>query len=396
MTLRPARICRSALNVLRHESHLRFAFTAGNLGAMSGDTVAVKFASRRTFRLPGRAAFLVAAAVAVAGCGSDDRSRTGTSAAEAPTLSIGPEVTMAEAAPADAPPITTDVAVAGSATVATSATEPSTSVKDSRDWIPVLPVSPLPVSMADVPVLVPERFAPTGELTRSGSDEPASPSALTLQVYGNSRSDWLHVETVPSVGRPQTGATIGPWMAVDRSGPGSDSILELSTSAVTVTLWSQSLNTDQLTSIAEQIRQNVDGTWDLGQLPDDLELVAAGPVNQMVARRVVAVDPDRGVVLALEVIPDAVALLSTYGTSDAQVVQVNAKRALYYERPLSYGTVGTLIWEYAPRMVVRFGAVDTEMADLVDMAQSIQLGTIEDWRNMSDVSGGDGCPAFWC
>ena len=303
---------------------------------------------------------------------------------------------MAEAAPADAPPITTDVAVAGSATVATSATEPSTSVKDSRDWIPVLPVSPLPVSMADVPVLVPERFAPTGELTRSGSDEPASPSALTLQVYGNSRSDWLHVETVPSVGRPQTGATIGPWMAVDRSGPGSDSILELSTSAVTVTLWSQSLNTDQLTSIAEQIRQNVDGTWDLGQLPDDLELVAAGPVNQMVARRVVAVDPDRGVVLALEVIPDAVALLSTYGTSDAQVVQVNAKRALYYERPLSYGTVGTLIWEYAPRMVVRFGAVDTEMADLVDMAQSIQLGTIEDWRNMSDVSGGDGCPAFWC
>jgi hypothetical protein len=249
--------------------------------------------------------------------------------------------------------------------------------------------------MSDVPVLLPEPLASGGELMRSGPDESPSPSQLVLQVYGNAGTGWLHVETVPSVGVPETGETIGPWTVSDRSS-GSDSVLELAAPEVTVTLWSETLNIGQLKSIAEQLRQNADGSWDLGALPDGLELLAVGPASSWTARRVVQVDPTRGVVLALEVLADAVALLSTYGGSDAQVVDVGGERALYYELSLSYGTLGTLVWEYAPRVVVRFGVVDVGLDGLTEMARSIQIGTDDEWQNMRDVSGGDGCPAFWC
>lgn len=203
------------------------------------------------------------------------------------------------------------------------------------------------------------------------------------------------MDTVPTVEIAGSGETIGPWNVRDRSS-GSESIVELAAAAEIVTLWSQGLNVAQLKSIADQLRQSGDGTWDLGALPDELELVAVGPATQWTARRVVQGDPARGTVLALEVITDRVALLSTYGSDETQVVDGGGKRALYYERSLICGTVGTLVWEYAPRVVVQFGAVDVKLDELIAMARSIRLGTNEEWQSLPDNSGGDGCPAFWC
>ncbi len=166
-------------------------------------------------------------------------------------------------------------------------------------------------------------------------------------------------------------------------------------------IWSQSLTNTDLMTIAEQLRQNPDGTWNLGKLPRDLELVASGPANGYTARRVIQINPsptphERGIIMALEVITDSAALLSIYGSAEARIVDVDGTRALYTESGVLGGTLGTLVCEIEPRIVVRFGAVDTSLEDLNDMAEFIRRATEAEWDDLQDISGGDGCPAFWC
>ena len=264
------------------------------------------------------------------------------------------------------------------------------------DWVPRFPDAIAPLEAADAPFLLPEPLPSGGPLLRSGPDAAPDLSWLPLQVYGNDAGDWLHVETSAGSGTlPDSGSTIGPWTVTDNSF-GSDAIVQLSTADVTVSLWSQSLTSSDLITIAEQLRQNPEGTWSLGKLPNDLELVASGSANGYTARRVVQIDPSRGNIMALEVITDSAALLSTYGSAEARIVEVDGKRALYTESGVFDGTLGTLVWEIEPRIVVRFGAVDTSLEDLIDMAESIRRATEAEWDDLQDISGGDGCPAFWC
>ncbi len=323
---------------------------------------------------------LLTLAIVVAGCGSNDRSTSATFARDG---SAGPTTisTLADTA-------STESSVDRGSTTSSASTTAAL-------WIPVMPTLPPPMVMSDVPILLPQPLASGGELYRSGPDEAPAPSPTVLQVYANAAGGWLHVETAPTAEMAGSGETIGPWHVTDRSFS-NDSVVELAAATVAVTLWSQSLDVDQLKLIAEQMRQNTDGTWDLGQLPDELELVAVGPAGGWTARRVVQADPARGLVLGLEVITDGVARLSTYGSSEMQVVDVGGKRALYYESSLSIGILGTLVWEYAPRVIVQFGVVDVTVDELIAMARSIRLGTNEEWQSLPDNSGGDGCPAFWC
>jgi hypothetical protein len=264
------------------------------------------------------------------------------------------------------------------------------------DWNPRLPDALAPLDAADVPILLPEPLPSGGPLLRSGPDVAPDLSWLPLQVYGNDAGEWLHVETSSGTGSlPDSGSRIGPWAVTDNSFS-SDAIVQLSTADVTVSLWSQSLTRSDLVTIAEQLRQNPDGTWNLGQLPRNLELVASGSTGGYTARRVVQIDPSRGTILALEVIADSATLLSTYGSAEARIVEVEGKRALYTESGVFGGTLGTLVWEIEPRIVVRFGVVDTSLDDLIDMAASIRPASQAEWEDLQDISGGDGCPAFWC
>lgn len=264
------------------------------------------------------------------------------------------------------------------------------------NWDPRLPDPLTPLDAADVPVLLPDPLLSGGPLLRSGPDVAPDLSGLLLQVYGNDAGEWLHVETSQGSGSiPDSGSNIGPWAVTDNSF-GNDAIVQLAAADVAVSLWSQSLTSSDLITIAEQLRQNSDGTWDLGPLPRDLELVASGMADGYTARRVVQIDPSRGIILALEVITDSTALLSTYASVDARVVDVAGKRALYTESGVFDGTLGTLVWEVEPRIVARLGIVDTSIDDLIEMAESIRPASEAEWIDLQEVSDGDGCPAFWC
>ena len=259
----------------------------------------------------------------------------------------------------------------------------------------MMPPAQPPVTLLDVPVLLPEPLASGGELYRSGPDEPGTPSQTVLQIYGNPEGDWLHVESTPPAIPATSGEQIGPWVVTDKSGV-NDSIVELDAPNVTVTLWSHALDSRQLRFIAAQIRQQPDGSWNLGTLPHDLTLVANGPATQWTARRIVQADPNRGLVLALEVLPDSVSLLSTYFDGEARVVELDGQRAIYSESQLSRGTLSTLVWAYSPRIVVRFGVVDAGLDEMLRMARALRLGTEAQWKALTDASHEDGCPGFWC
>jgi hypothetical protein len=261
-------------------------------------------------------------------------------------------------------------------------------------WRPELPPAPTSLDLADVPVLLPDPWPSSLPLLRSGPDSNQSSGTL-LQVYANDQGDWLHLETAPTVDLSVGDASIGPWTVTDQSA-GADAIVSLATADVTVTLWSQSLAGDDLTSLARQIRQDPDGTWNLGLLPNGLELVSSGPADGSTARRVVQIDQSRGVVLAVEVITDSVALLSPFGSDAPRTVEVNGTRALYIETEASAGTLGTLIWQHRPRIVVRIGAIDTSLDELISIAESITPASDEEWTSIDDSTTGDGCPAFWC
>ena len=273
--------------------------------------------------------------------------------------------------------------------------EPTRTSVVSTAWIPVMPPAEPPVALLDVPVLLPEPLASAGELGRSGPDEPGTPSQTVLQIYGNPEGDWLHVGSTSPASPATSGEQIGPWVVTDKSGVNA-SMVELDAPNVTVTLWSLALDSKQLRVIAAQMRQQPDGSWNLGTLPHELTLVAKGPTTRWTARRIVQTDPNRGRVLALEVLPDSVSLLSSYFDGEARVVELDGQRALYSESQLSWGTLSTLVWSYSPRIIVRFGVVDAGLDEMLRMARALRPGTEDQWKALTDVSDGDGCPGFWC
>jgi hypothetical protein len=273
--------------------------------------------------------------------------------------------------------------------------EPAFTSVAPTTWTPVMPTAETVVPFADVPVLLPEPLASGGDLYRSGPDEPGAASQTVLQIYGNPEGEWLHVESTPPASPASGGEQIGPWVVTDKS-IGDDSILELAAPRVTVTLWSHALDREQMRVIAAQLRQQTDGSWNLGAIPHELTLVATGPATLWTARRIVQADPNRGIVLALEVLPDSVSLLSTYVDGEARVVDLDGQRALYSESQLSDGALSTLVWSYSPQIVVRFGVVDAGLDAMLRMARALRPGTEDQWKALTDASGGDGCPAFWC
>lgn len=265
------------------------------------------------------------------------------------------------------------------------------------DFTPVLPAATPALTLDEIPRMLPDPLATGGPLLRSSDPDTAPPAASSwLQVYGNETGAWLHVETTATQVPVPQGDTIGPWAATERSS-GGDAVLELATPAVTVTLWSATFTPDELRGIAARMQQLPDGTWDLGELPGGMQLVASGPNTMWTARRVVQLDPATGLVLALEVLPDAPSLLSTYAQPAGTVVDIDGARGIYQERTAGDGTtIATLAWQWSPRIVVRIGALGADQEQMLAMARAVHGVSPQEWDALDVAADGDGCPAYWC
>jgi hypothetical protein len=313
--------------------------------------------------------------VLIAGCGSAPLQSEPSPEPVSSSAASSPSDTSAVASESSLPPTSTTV----------------------NSWVPKMPAPSTPLTVDEVPMLLPQPLPIANPLEVGRSDDDPGESATQLQIYGSrTGTDWLHVETTAPSGALTSGESIGPWTATTSS-IGGEHTLVLTASNVVVTLWSNVVNTDEMKTIAAQIRPGTASAWDLGTLPSGLELVAQGTAENWVARRVTQIDPTRGFVLALEVLPDNPAMASTYFNPSAQLIGFDGKRAIYFEQTQTPGHISTLVWEYAPRVFVRLGALDSTPDEMLQMARSIYNATIEEWEALDTVTDdGDGCPSFWC
>lgn len=265
-------------------------------------------------------------------------------------------------------------------------------------WSPVAIENPEPLSIDDVPRLVVD--APGLPTPRVVVRPVISPDANGfLQVFTSADgTGWLHVETYDSKTNDPTGvesAAIGPWSVLTFPHNRGEGMVALRTDAVSVTLWSNILSDEELRNIGARLAPARSGPgWDLGEPSFGLAPVSSGPMRGWEARLVTYADQELVVVVQTNV--DSPELLSTYfrdyGDAGLTVFDFDGKRALVSVN----GQGPTLIWEYAPRVVVRLGAPGANLDQLLILARSVRALDQSDWDAMDSFESTDGCPSLWC
>lgn len=288
-----------------------------------------------------------------------------------------------------------------SSEVTTSTTQPEAAPESSADnapWSPEAIENPEPLPIDEVPRLVVD--APGLPTPRVVVRPVVSPDANGfLQVFTNADgTGWLHVETYDGTTDLPTGvesAAIGPWSVFTFPQTQGDGMLALQTDAVSVTLWSNTLSNEELRSIGARLAPAQSGPgWDLGDLSLGLAPVSSGPMRSWEARLVTYTDQE--LVVAVQTNVDTPELLSTYfrdyGDAGLAVIDFDGRRALLSDN----GQGPTLIWEYAPRVVVRLGAPGANLDQLLTLARSVRALDQTDWDAIDSFESTDGCPSLWC